>query len=140
MTRTADQFAAEFADFWRAPDPKRLPELLHDDVVLRQPMTRPVHGIEAAKAYFHRLVRLRPGVSGAVSRHAHVATDLGDYLYVDWTLRLPLRGAVRDLPAIDRFLLVDGRAKERLAFIDVIPHIGPMLLGTAIWNWPAMLH
>lgn len=42
-------FAAAFADFWRAPSPRRLPEILRPDVVLRQSLSSPLRGIDAAE-------------------------------------------------------------------------------------------
>ena len=57
MNTDAEEFVTKFVDFWNDPSPQRLPELLHPDVVLTQPLTAPMIGIEAAQAEFHRFPR-----------------------------------------------------------------------------------
>jgi SnoaL-like domain len=65
-TSDAEEFVAKFADFWKTPSPQRLPELLHPDVVLVQPLAPRTVGIEAAQQQFQRFCSCLPGLSADV--------------------------------------------------------------------------
>jgi hypothetical protein len=62
----AEQFITRFADFWRHPSQQRLPDLLHPDVVLVQPLAPRTVGLEAAQAQFHRFCCSLPGLTADV--------------------------------------------------------------------------
>ncbi|WP_371746909.1 nuclear transport factor 2 family protein [Mycolicibacterium sp. YH-1] len=57
---TGHALVTGFADFWDAPSPARLPELLHPDVVLHQPLAPPAVGIAQAHQPFERFCRCLP--------------------------------------------------------------------------------
>ena len=61
-----EQFVAKFANFWNNPSPQRLPELLHPDVVLVQPLAPRTVGIAAAQAQFGRFCHCLPGLKANV--------------------------------------------------------------------------
>ena len=46
----AEEFVRRFADFWASPSPERMTALLTPDVVLIQPLSAPMIGLEAAQA------------------------------------------------------------------------------------------
>ena len=122
-------FAEQFAAGWAAPTPDRLVALLTDDVVLYQPHLRPVRGKAAALAEFRRLFRWLPGLHGEV----HRARGADGVLYIEWTMRFPLGGAVVQIPAVDRFYLRDGLGAERTVYFDQLPLIAGVLRHPSEW-------
>ena len=75
------------------------------------PTTR---GKEAARKAFTRLFTAFPGLRGTV--HDWVARD--DVLYIDFTLSCDFGGRELSWPAVDRFVLRDGLALERINYFD----------------------
>ena len=122
-------FAEQFAAGWAAPTPERLVALLTDDVVLYQPHLPPLRGKAAALAEFRRLFRWLPGLHGEV----HRARGADGVLYIEWTMRFPLGGAVVPIPAVDRFYLRDGLGAERTVYFDQLPLIAGVLRHPSEW-------
>ncbi|WP_067474231.1 nuclear transport factor 2 family protein [Actinomadura hibisca] len=56
----AEQFVANFIDFWNAPSPQRISEILHPDVVLTQPLAPPMRGVAAVEREFRRMTYYDP--------------------------------------------------------------------------------
>ena len=130
MTTTAVQsppdaarFVERFADGWAGPHPERLLDLLHPDVRLIQPIFPPTLGRAAAEArLFRPLFRFMPDMRLAVVRWSAAG---------DATATVggrPLRWS-----GVDRFLLVEGRATERVSWFDGVPLFLAMLSRPACW-------
>ncbi|HZR82235.1 MAG TPA: nuclear transport factor 2 family protein [Candidatus Binatia bacterium] len=114
---TSDELASvaeRFARAWASPDVDRFAELLHPDVLLLQPVTRPIRGREAARAEFARLLAWLPDLCGTVDR---TAID-GDTLLLAWRLRFGLGGRPYELRIVDRIVVADGLIREREAYYD----------------------
>jgi ketosteroid isomerase-like protein len=114
---SASEFVERFADAWGASDVDRLLALLADDVVLRQPMIPTTVGKAAARDAFTRLFVAFPGLTARV----HRAADAGDLLFIEFTLGCSFGGRELSWPAVDRFLLRDGLAAERVSYFDALP-------------------
>jgi limonene-1,2-epoxide hydrolase len=110
VSAVADRFAA----WWRAPDPDTLSTLLHDDVVLEQPVVAAIHGLPAACRFFTRLLAWLPDAHGEVHRHAVVDASV----FIDWTLHATVGKAKLRLAVVDRLLVRDGKISVRRAYYD----------------------
>ena len=122
-------FVTRFADFWAAPSPARLPELLHPDVVLRQPLAPPAIGIAQAQQQLERFCRCLPGL------HAHVehwATN-GDHMFIEFTVKANLARDVLTWPTVNRLILRDGKATERVTYFDPLPVLPALLRHPSVW-------
>jgi ketosteroid isomerase-like protein len=113
----APRFVERFADAWGHSDIDRLLALLTDDVVLRQPMLPTTFGKSAARDAFGRLFAAFPGLRATV----HNWGAEGDVLFIEFTLTCSFGGRELSWPAVDRFLLRDGLAAERVNYFDPLP-------------------
>ena len=116
----ARAFVAKFRDFWRPPlDPERLGELLHPNGRLQTPGMPATVGLEAGKEAFRNLFELMPNLRAELERWSAA----GDTVFLEITLRANVGGQELRVPAVDRFLLRDGRAVERVSFFDPRPFL-----------------
>ncbi|WP_063823064.1 nuclear transport factor 2 family protein [Amycolatopsis regifaucium] len=103
---------------------------MHPDIVLTQPLTAPVRGMAAAREEFRRIWRLLPDLRVQVDRWR------GDSEMVFIELR-PRAHVTRDLiewPAIDRIVLRDGKAIERMTYFDPLPLLPAILKHPSLWR------
>jgi SnoaL-like protein len=124
-----EDFAARFADFWSSPSPDRLPELLHPDVVLVRPLAAPMIGLDAAQADFRRIWRCLPDLGADVDRWC----GDGQLLFIEFRLRATIGGDVIDWPTVNRLLLKDGKAIERVTYFDPLVIVPKLLRHPSIW-------
>jgi ketosteroid isomerase-like protein len=103
-----------FTAAWAHPDLERFMALLHPQVVLLQPVTKPIHGKDAARAEFARLLQWLPDMRGIVDRHA---VD-GDVALIVWRLVFGLGGRPYELRIVDRLVVADRLIREREAYYD----------------------
>lgn len=113
----ASEFVDRFESAWAKSDADALAELLADDVVLIQPLVPDTVGRTAAHDQFSRLLRFIPDLHVTVHRWA--AQD--DVLFIEFTLSGTFGGRDVSWPAVDRFLLRDGLAAERISYFDSMP-------------------
>jgi ketosteroid isomerase-like protein len=126
------EFVERFAAAWASSDTDRLLALLTDDVVLRQPMVPTTVGKTAARDAFTRLFVAFPGLTATVHRWA--AED--DLVFIEFTLRCKFGGRELSWPAVDRFLLRDGLAVERVNYFDALALFLKILTRPA--GWPGL--
>lgn len=123
------RFVTKFADFWKDPSPERLPELLHRDVVLVQPLAAPMIGIEAAQTEFRRISRCLPDLRGHVDRWC------GDdnLLFIEFRLHACVRADVTEWPNVNRLVLDGGKTIERVTYFDALAILPFILRHPSIW-------
>lgn len=117
---TAEQaadFVERFATAWGRSDIDLLLGLLAEDVVLTQPIMPTTRGRDAARKSFARLFRVAPDLQATVHRWA---AD-GDVVFIEFTLAASYGGREVSWPAVDRFVLRDGLAAERISYFDPLP-------------------
>ncbi|WP_369805160.1 nuclear transport factor 2 family protein [Mycobacterium sp. IS-836] len=124
-----EEFVARFADFWSNPSPQRLPELLHADVVLLQPLAAPMVGIHAAQADFRRIWCCLPDLRAHVDRWC----GEGDLLFIEFRLHARIASSVVEWSNVNRLLLRDGRAIERVTYFDPLAILPALLRHPSIW-------
>ena len=129
-TIEAWDFVDTFIDFWAAPSSARLPEILHDDVVLVQPRSRRLDGIHSVQTEFDALLGWIPDLRAEIVRWH------GDAEVVFIELRLHASWGRRRImwPCVDRLLLRDGKAVERHAFFDPLPLVLTLLRHPSMWR------
>jgi hypothetical protein len=121
--RTGDEsaaadFAARFADYWRAPTPERLSLVLADRVRLVAPLTPVTETLAEGKRAFAGLFELIPDLTGEVHRWG--ATT--DGVLIEFTLSGTAGGKPISWHAVDRFVIgEDGLASERVSYFDSMP-------------------
>jgi ketosteroid isomerase-like protein len=131
MSRSdASEFVERFADAWARSDITRLLALLDDDVVLRQPMVPTTTGKAAARGAFTRLFVAFPGLTATVRRWA---TE-GDLVFIEFDLSCKFGGRELSWPAVDRFVLRDGLAAERVSYFDALPLFVKILTRPRGWR------
>jgi hypothetical protein len=113
----ASEFVRRFESAWATSNADVLVELLTDDVVLIQPAMPATASKEAARQAFRRLLRLIPDLHVRVHRWA--ARD--EFLFIEFNLIGTFGGREVSWPAVDRFLLRDGLAAERISYFDPLP-------------------
>ncbi|MCV7169220.1 nuclear transport factor 2 family protein [Mycobacterium manitobense] len=122
-------FITRFADFWDAPSPARLPELLHPNVVLRQPLARSTVGITQAQRQFERFCRCLPGLHARID---HWVAD-GDDLFIEFTLHADFGRDTLTWPTVNRLVLRDGKAIERVTYFDPLAVLPTLLRHPSVW-------
>lgn len=130
MPTPHERFVEGFRAFWRAPTLDGLDALLAPDVVLIQPLSRPMRGLAAAKAGFARIFALIPDLHAEVDGWA--ASD--DTLFIDFRLIGTLGGRPIAWPAVDRFRLPGPLATERVSYFDALPLLGALAGRPSSWG------
>jgi hypothetical protein len=122
-------FVASFQRYWRAPQLDMLDGILHPDVVLIQPLSRPARGLDAAKRQFARIFALIPDL------HAEVDdwSSAGDVVFIEFRLIGTLGGRHIEWPAVDRFHLPGPLAMERISYFDSGPLVAALLMRPSCW-------
>ena len=123
-------FVRRFDEAWSKSNADALVEILTEDVVLRQPLMPDIVGKAAARAAFGRLFRFFPGLT--VTVHGWAAR--GDVVFIDFTLHGETGGRPISWPAVDRFVLRDGLAAERVSYFDGARVIGEVLRRPRAWR------
>jgi SnoaL-like domain len=119
----AADFTRRFGEAWAAPTGERLAALLTADVHLVQPLMRPVHDRESARRAFDELFALVPDMHSDVLRWG--PTEDGVLIEHRMTGTLGRRPYSWDV--IDRLILEDGLARERIAHFDPFPVMAQLL-------------
>ena len=127
----AADFVKRFSDFWRAPVPERLDELLAPDARLSAPMIPTTSGFDAGKRSFAQLFELIPDMTAEVHRWG--ATS--DGVLIEFTVRGTAGGSPISWESVDRFVLnEDGLASERFTYFDSLPLV--LTLARRPRTWP----
>ena len=119
----------KFAAAWAAPQLDRFIALLHPNVRLLQPVTKPILGRAAAREEFARLLAWLPDLCGTVDRTA-IADDT---LLIAWRLRFGLGGTPYELRIVDRIIVADGLILEREAYYDSLGLMIALLARPSAW-------
>jgi hypothetical protein len=125
----AHAFVTKFADFWNAPSALRLPELLHPEVVLRQPLAPPAVGIKQAQKHFERFCRCLPDLHARVD---HWSSNQ-DVVFIEFTLYACLGRDALEWPTVNRFILHNGKAIERVTYFDPLAVLPTLLRHPSTW-------
>lgn len=137
--RDTEIVVERFAAAWAKPHLERFMELLHPDVVLFQPVTRPIRGRDAARAEFARLLHWLPDLCGTVDQTA-VRDSLA---LIAWRLAFSLGGRPYELRIVDRLVVSDGLIREREAYYDslqlMIALIGRPRAWLGYWRYRGFL-
>lgn len=115
-------FIQEFREIWNNPTLDDLMAPLREDVTLIQPLSEPLHGKDAARKAFRKILVQFPGLQGDV----HGGLGAGDLIFIDWTMIVPIGRGEQRLPVTDKVILEDGLVKERTAYFDPSPLFGPI--------------
>lgn len=118
-----------FAAAWANPQLDRFIELLHPDVRLLQPVTRPIVGREAARQEFARLLAWLPDLQGVVDRTALHE----DTLLIAWRLRFTLGAGPYELRIVDRIVVANALIREREAYYDSLGLMIELLRRPSAW-------
>jgi ketosteroid isomerase-like protein len=127
-----EAFVATFTDFWRSPSPQRLPELLHDDVVLLQPLAPRTTGIAEAQRQFTRFCHCLPDLHARIDRWS--GNDV--LIFIECTLVAHFGRDALEWPTVNRLILRDGKAIERATYFDPLAVLPTLLRHpSAGWRW-----
>lgn len=123
------RFVENFIDFWRYPSPERLPEILHDDVILTQPLASPMRGLAAAQDEFRRIWQWLPDLRADVDRWC----GENDLVFVEFRLHASVGNKVVEWPNVDRFLLRDEKAAARMNYFDPLAVLRALPRDPRLW-------
>jgi ketosteroid isomerase-like protein len=118
-----------FTRAWAHPDLDRFMALLHPEVRLLQPVTKPILGREAARVEFGRLLGWLPDLRGTID---HAAID-GDVALIAWRLTFGLGGSPYELRIVDRLVVADGLIREREAYYDSLALMLALIARPRAW-------
>jgi ketosteroid isomerase-like protein len=130
-TGAAAEFVAGFASSWAAPTVASHSALWADDIVLVQPLMPRAAGRAASEDAFARLFRLIPDLHATVHRWAEADDGV---VFVEFTLKGTFGGRPLEWDAVDRFVLRDGLAVERVSYFDAMPVAVEMALRPRGWR------
>ena len=123
------EFVDAFEAFWRMPSLDGLDGILSHDVVLRQPLGPTTHDLAAGKRAFSRIFTAIPDLHGVVDRWA--ATE--DGVFIEFRLMGTVGGRPIEWPVVDRFVLQNGLAAERISYFDPAPLLRAVLTRPTSW-------
>jgi ketosteroid isomerase-like protein len=126
---SARDFVDAFERFWRAPSVDALDGLLTEDVLLQQPVEPTSRGLAAGKRAFARMFATVPDLHAVVDRWT--ATD--DGVLIEFRLMGTVGGSPIEWPAVDRFVLRNGRASQRTSYFDPTPLLRAFLARPRSW-------
>jgi ketosteroid isomerase-like protein len=118
-----------FTHAWAHPDLDRFMALLHPDVLLLQAVTKPIHGKEAARAEFAKLLAWLPDLRGTVD---HTAAD-GAVALIAWRLVFTVGRRPYELRIVDRIVVADGLIREREAYYDSLKFMLALVVRPSAW-------
>jgi ketosteroid isomerase-like protein len=127
----AAAFVDGFARSWAAPTVQSHSALWHDDIVLIQPLMPKAIGRKACEEGFARLFGLIPDLHATVHRWSAAEPDI---VFIEFTLAGTFGGRPIEWDAVDRFVLRDGRALERVSYFDSMPIALEMALRPRGWG------
>jgi SnoaL-like domain len=130
MKSIEEEFAERFAEVWKNPSVEKLVTLLHADVVLYQPHLPVMHGRAAAGEEFQRLLQWLPDFHGDVERFR--GSD--GVVFIEWRMMFPIGKRGVSIPAVDRFILEDGVAIERVVYFNQLPLVIAILSHPGVWR------
>jgi ketosteroid isomerase-like protein len=117
MSDERQRFVEGFASHWSDPSPTGFSVLFTPEVRLVAPLLPVTNGIPAAERAFARIFRVFKDMRGEV----HDWAPHAEGVFIDFTLSAMLGGRPVSWRGIDRFLLRDGQALERVHFFDTRP-------------------
>jgi hypothetical protein len=124
-----DAFVSRFIDFWKNPSPERAPELLHHDVVSRQPLAAPMYGIAAAQTNFRKIFHWLPDLRAEVDRWR----GAGESGFIEFRLKARFGRELIEWPTVDRFVLRGDKAVELVTYFDPLPLLGKVSRHPSTW-------
>src|SRR5690349_2879393 len=107
---SAQGFVRRFSEFWADPSPEKMSTLLTSDVVLIQPLSAPMEGLDAAQAEFRKLFAWLPDLRATVDGWG----GNGDALFIEFRLMATVGGKRLEWPVVDRFVLRGDKAARRV--------------------------
>jgi ketosteroid isomerase-like protein len=128
--RSEKQFVDAFEQFWRAPSVDALDGILAEDVVLRQPLGPTTRGLAAGKQAFSKIFKAVPDLRAVVDRWAPTE----DGVFIEFRLMGTVGGRLVEWPVVDRFVLRDGIAIERIGYFDPTPLLRAVLTRPMSWG------
>jgi hypothetical protein len=129
MLSTEEEFAERFAAAWKRPAVEGLVALLHPDAVLYQPHLPVMHGREAAREEFRRLLSWLPGLYGEVIR----SCGSDGVVFIEWRMIFPIGKRGMPIGVVDRFVLQDGLGIERAVYFNQLPLVIAILTHPRVW-------
>jgi hypothetical protein len=126
---TDDRFVERFAAAWHSHDREQIRALLHPDVVLIQPVMRPLHGRDAATQGMLQFLELMPDLEITIDRALREA----DRVFIAFRFVGTLGRRRVTLAIVDQLDLVDGLVHARTAFFDPTPLLRAALSQPRLW-------
>lgn len=121
--------AKQFVNAWARPSLERFALLMHQDIVLRQPVTPPIRGRDAALHEFAKIMRWLPDLRGEVDETAQT----GNTHLIAWRLGFSLAGRPYTLRIVDRIVEKEGLIGEREAYYDSLGFMLALLRRPRAW-------
>jgi hypothetical protein len=128
----AEAFVGRFSAFWADPSPDKMGTLLTSDVVLIQPLSAPMHGLDAAQAEFRKLFAWLPDLRATVDGWAANGAEL----FIEFRLAATVGGKRLEWPVVDRFVMRGDKAVRRVTYFDSLPLLLRVLQAPSTWlSW-----
>jgi hypothetical protein len=132
---TAANWVAMFAEGWANPVDadtfyRHFEPWMDPDVRMIQPQMKPVVGLRAFREEFVRpLFELVPDLHGTVTNWS----SSGDVIYIELRLEGTVGRRRFEMGTCDRITLREGKAIERIAYLDATPLLSAVLRSPRLW-------
>lgn len=117
------QFVARFERAWTTRTTEALATLLHPDVRLVQPLSRPLLGRDAALRSLASFIAVTPDLRITLRRWS----GDGAILFIEFSFHGSVGGRAIQLDIVDRVELVDGLVRDRTAYFNPAPLVRALL-------------
>lgn len=130
-TDATARFVQAFADAWARPTPEGMAALMHPEVRLEAPMMNVTLGKAASLEEMRRLLLLWPDVHVEVERWR----GAGDLVFIEFAMIATFAGRPLRIRGIDRIVLKDGLAIERVTYVaDPLSMLSILLTRPSGWR------
>ena len=132
-TALSDQEAQEFVprlqEMWLSSNPAQWAGMCREDVLLVQPLMRPIRGRSDAQRRFERLFGAFPDLKVTLLRWGQTK----DSVLVEYVARATLAGRRLEWRGADRIAIRDGLIAHRVAYFDWWAVLAQVLRWPAAW-------
>ena len=125
----AEDFVRRFANFWADTSTEKMSTLLTSDVLLIQPLSAPMSGLEAARAEFSKLFAWLPDLRATIDGWG----VNGSALFIEFRLAATVGGKRVEWPVVDRFVMRGNKASKRVSYFDALPLVLQLLKTPSAW-------
>ena len=130
MEKMDHPFVQLFSDYWSKPTLEGVSDLVHDDAIFIQPLTKPLGTSEYHK-YVKSILETAPDINGEVISYAE--SENTDDLFIHWVMRFSVGKGRKEIDVVDLIHLSEGKVAKRTAHMDLVPVLRSIIVCPSVW-------